>query len=152
MLQRPKIITKKKQRTFGDRFERLTKTILNHPSRKPHSQLEKHIEYELQMTLDHLAQHREQLQVQQRILAQERFYTYWDLVRQKKEAWYRPEHPNQIDQLTHRLQKIGREQRTLRLQHTLTIERLQGRLVQLMSQHALTTPQPHGDRTALRST
>lgn len=129
-------------------FERLTVAILSQNSHRNQSKLEKNLEYELRMTLGQLRRQRDTLTSAESSLLQERFYVYKELSKQKKEAWYRPEKPNQIDQLTSCLHDLAQESRSIKQQHLSSIEKLEGKLVALMNQHSLTSSsmQSHGNR------
>ena len=84
---------------------------------------------EMRLTLDMIERRRMLEESLRGQLSREQFYTYRELVQQKRETQYRPFRPSSIDQLKGKLGQIERERRSLALSHEEVFSRFHDRLL-----------------------
>ena len=137
MAKQIRIITEQKKPTFRQQLQARAKEVIEAGSLYVWLTSPKfRIEREVAITLDHLKEQREFERSLKRELSQERFYTYQELVQQKRETQYGPFRPNSIDNLKAKLGQIDRERRALEERQAAVRERLHDRLLTLLEEHA----------------
>ncbi len=125
-----------KKQSFRDQLEARAKEILRRISANTLYAITSAIDGEISLTFQNIQEQRDLHRSFQNDFSREHFYTYRDLVTQKRETKYRPFRPNSIDQLKMRLDQIDRERRASRAANQDRLERFHSKLLALLTERA----------------